>query len=377
MNNPASQLKGMELVAWLDNKLGNPNELWCGRQASSVLSREILNELAGCFQALESHVKLKIIEAIPHLSPKLIQMWRVPLTNLLEIAQDDADNWVRTIAKMYLPFPNTGAIKCDISDTDKQFEEAVQEFQRILDTTQIECNVIPPDSLIATPPAVQMAFGYSSLEPQKHFKLKKPLKAEQTLQDALRLAQNTQNQVKRTAPGVTSSLPIRVRSTIRKPDNNLPMRGIPSVPVSRIASGFSNEPRKFQRNMPKREGGAMLIDISDLPQAPNMKKRRGPAAPKTPKEVDPAKEPKKKSGGKKAKNQEPATPTDQPQFSDPNQMMPVNDANQEHQQRQQEEELMEIQPQSTLNPFAPPNMQPMMMGARKLDNVMNGAFSFI
>jgi hypothetical protein len=74
MNNPIHQLKGMDLVRWLDNKLGNPNELWCGRQATSVLSREILNELSSCFQALDPHVKLKIIEAIPHLSPKLIQM---------------------------------------------------------------------------------------------------------------------------------------------------------------------------------------------------------------------------------------------------------------------------------------------------------------
>lgn len=74
MNNPSSQLKGMDLVRWLDNKLGDPSELWAGRQASSVLNREILNELANCFQALEPHVKLKIIEAIPHLSPKLIQM---------------------------------------------------------------------------------------------------------------------------------------------------------------------------------------------------------------------------------------------------------------------------------------------------------------
>jgi hypothetical protein len=38
---------------------------------------------------------------------------------------------VRTIAKMYITFPTTGAIKCDVSDTDKQFEESVQEFQKI------------------------------------------------------------------------------------------------------------------------------------------------------------------------------------------------------------------------------------------------------
>jgi hypothetical protein len=74
MSGLSSQLRGMDLVRWLDNQLGNTNELWSGRQASTILSREILNELTTCFQALEPHVKLKIIEAIPHLSPKLVQM---------------------------------------------------------------------------------------------------------------------------------------------------------------------------------------------------------------------------------------------------------------------------------------------------------------
>lgn len=74
MSNPSTQLRGMDLVRWLDNQLGNSNDLWCGRKASALLSREILNELATCFQALEPHVKLKIIEAIPHLSPNLVQM---------------------------------------------------------------------------------------------------------------------------------------------------------------------------------------------------------------------------------------------------------------------------------------------------------------
>lgn len=83
------------------------------------------------------------------------------------------------------------------------------------------------------------------------------------------------------------------------------MRGIPSTPASKIFSGFSNEPKKFQRNITKRAGGAMLIDISDLPQAPNMKKRRGPAAPKPSKsEADPENGPKKRGGGRKPKDQE-------------------------------------------------------------------------
>ncbi|EJW84702.1 hypothetical protein WUBG_04386, partial [Wuchereria bancrofti] len=71
---PSSHLRDLDLVKWLDNKLGDNSELWSGRQAASLLSHEMLVELETCFQALESHVKLKIVLAVPHLSYRLITM---------------------------------------------------------------------------------------------------------------------------------------------------------------------------------------------------------------------------------------------------------------------------------------------------------------
>ena len=97
MNIPITQqqLTGLELVKWLDNvcsmfgwlaeisseyfmfkKLGDLNNLWSGKHASTLLSRQMLTELTSCFQALEPHVKLKIVEAIPYLPTKMIQMVR-------------------------------------------------------------------------------------------------------------------------------------------------------------------------------------------------------------------------------------------------------------------------------------------------------------
>lgn len=73
---PSAQLRDLDLVKWLDNKLGDNNELWSGRQAASLLSREMLVELETCFQALETHVKLKIVLALPHLSYRLMTMVR-------------------------------------------------------------------------------------------------------------------------------------------------------------------------------------------------------------------------------------------------------------------------------------------------------------
>lgn len=52
------------------------------------------------------------------------------------------------------------------------------------------------------------------------------------------------------------------------------MRGIPSVNTCKISGGFTNEPKKFQRHLMKREGAATLIDITELPQFHNGKRRK-------------------------------------------------------------------------------------------------------
>lgn len=78
-NAPDGPLRDIDLVKWLDNKLGDTNELWSGSQTSSLLTKEMLIELESCFEALEPHVKLKIIQAIPHLSPKLVKLVSVKI----------------------------------------------------------------------------------------------------------------------------------------------------------------------------------------------------------------------------------------------------------------------------------------------------------
>lgn len=52
------------------------------------------------------------------------------------------------------------------------------------------------------------------------------------------------------------------------------MKSIPSTNTLKMSSGFTNEPKKFQRQLAKREGGAVLIDISELPRFPDNKKRK-------------------------------------------------------------------------------------------------------
>lgn len=46
-------------VRWIENKLGS-NELWGGKQASVVLTREILVELETCFQVIFKYIFFEI-----------------------------------------------------------------------------------------------------------------------------------------------------------------------------------------------------------------------------------------------------------------------------------------------------------------------------
>jgi hypothetical protein len=51
------------------------------------------------------------------------------------------------------------------------------------------------------------------------------------------------------------------------------MKGIPSASALKMSSGFTNDTKKYQqRTLLKRTGGAMLIDIAELPN-PNRRRK--------------------------------------------------------------------------------------------------------
>ncbi|KAI1726269.1 negative elongation factor A [Ditylenchus destructor] len=276
MNSESSKLRDQDLVKWIENKLGDPNERWGGRQAAALLSREMVVELENCFQGLEPHVKLKIIQSISHLSPRLVEMWKEPLNNLLELARRDADDWVETIADMYRDFPNQGCIRCEPSNKESYFNKTLEELQRITKMRmeiQSVPRTLPPDHAILSHSAIKARFGYAEIELKKHFKQKVNQKAQQLLQDVKRASEQRKKEESKKASGPITSFPIKMRSTARKPNNQLPMKGIPTVNTVQQSAGFTNEPRKFRRELSKREGGAMLIDIAELPN-PSGRKRR-------------------------------------------------------------------------------------------------------
>lgn len=302
---PSSQLRDLDLVKWLDNKLGDNNELWSGRQAASLLSREMLIELETCFQALESHVKLKIVLAVPHLSYRLMTMWKGPLMNLLDLARRDADDWIETVADMYRDYPNRRSIIPIPSNASSYFCKTLDELRKIIKKHSSDGNLrlLPLDTNVVSQSAIKARYGLGEVDVRKHFNLRRRAKSSTLKADLVKSAEQGLNPAKNQKPGVlTTSFPIRMRSTARKPNNDLPMRGIPTVNTCKLSAGFTNEPRKFQRQLSKREGGAKLIDIDEIPHALK-KKRREQEAEERAKKLLEKEENKKRLSAEKAEKE--------------------------------------------------------------------------
>ncbi|KAK5971267.1 Negative elongation factor A, partial [Trichostrongylus colubriformis] len=124
-----SVLKDMDLVNWLEKKLSDAG-VWSGRMTASMLSREMLEELETCFQAIDVQTKLKIISCIPHMNPRKLSMVHAALLTLLDLASKDADDWVETIADMYRDMPSTGVIIPVCTNKDSHFAKTLEDLTK-------------------------------------------------------------------------------------------------------------------------------------------------------------------------------------------------------------------------------------------------------
>ncbi|VDO75186.1 unnamed protein product [Heligmosomoides polygyrus] len=166
-------------------------------------------------------------------------MVHAALLTLLDLASKDADDWVETIADMYRDMPSTGVIIPVCTNKDSHFAKTLDDltkcFQGHLENGDLK--LTPEGHNIVSNSVNKGSFGPPP-EFQKAFILRKKPKSFNLMNDMMKL----------------------------------PMKGIPNQNPCKLNSGFTYEPKKFQRQLSKREGGAKLLDICELPQS--LKKRR-------------------------------------------------------------------------------------------------------
>ena len=62
------------------------------------------------FQDLQPQVKLKLLLSFFHISRRNLELWRVQLETILEVALRDSEPWVSMLAELMKTFPGTGEI---------------------------------------------------------------------------------------------------------------------------------------------------------------------------------------------------------------------------------------------------------------------------
>ncbi|CAJ0577346.1 unnamed protein product, partial [Mesorhabditis spiculigera] len=271
---PGALLKDTDLVNWLEKKLGDSEE-WGGRNAASFLSKEMIEELETCFQRLETNIKVKLLTAILHVQPRLMANWKQEMCQLIYLGHRDPDDWVEAIAELIKDLPNTGRITFEApASGEGHYSTTLQELKNIMKrhAQAGDLRLLPPSSRIVSETALKQQFGVGELEREKHFTLKRKPKSHLLKIEMLKQAEAAANPAAKSKLGSVHSLPIcKVRSTARIGREDIPMRGMVQN-TCKLSAGFSNEPKKFQRPALKREGGAKLLDINEIPQA--LKKRK-------------------------------------------------------------------------------------------------------
>lgn len=268
-----------DTALWLHNKLGSTDDFWSGRSICSQLTRDKLQNIQGCFQTLQPHVKVKLMLSFLHLSRRNVEEWRVDLEEILDLASNDSDQWVTTVADILRPYPSSGNLNLDIDDSNPTFTQILVDLKKLVKKSS-DAGMLPLECLYLSTKALNSLAGQQPA-PVKHFALKRKPKSAALRAELLQKSAEAAQHMKK---GTTSnSLPIKVRSFAKKMDDTTPMKGIPSrtpgfrspSATSRLPGGIANMP--YPSRTPTRlqkEGRIKLLDIADQPAVGKEAKRR-------------------------------------------------------------------------------------------------------
>ncbi|CAG2227415.1 NELFA [Mytilus edulis] len=239
-----------DTALWLHNKLGSTDDLWSGKTICSQINQAKLQNIQACYNALQPHVKVKLMLSFLHLPRRNVEQWRADLEEILLMATHDTDQWVSMIGEILKTFPSMGTLNLDLEDNGI-FSEMTSDLNKAVKKAAgarmlpLECQFLNKTALIA-------ATGQQP-QPIKHFALKRKPKSAilraELLQKSTEVASSKKN-------NPSSSLPLKVRSFAKKMDDATPLKGLPNrTPPS---SGFRS---------PGTSGPSRVIPTSTAPIA--------------------------------------------------------------------------------------------------------------
>ncbi|XP_050398986.1 negative elongation factor A [Patella vulgata] len=271
-----------DTALWLHNKLGSTDDLWSGRTICSQLSQERLQSIQECFHTLQPHVKVKLLLAFLHMPRRNTEQWKADLEEILTMAENDSDPWVTMVAEMLRMYPSTGTVNLDLDEVSGTFSDVITDLKKMMKKS-LETRMLPLECQFVNRSALNSIAGHSA-QPIKHFTLKRKPKSATLKRELLQKSNEVSNNRKNNMP---NSVPIKIRSFVKKMDDSTPLKGLPSrtplpsgyrTPSSGLArlnsSPIGHMPIAPRSGSSKKEGGIKFLDIGEQPIGSKEAKRR-------------------------------------------------------------------------------------------------------
>ncbi|KAI0242098.1 Negative elongation factor A [Lamellibrachia satsuma] len=203
--------------------------------------------------------------------------WKVELEEILQMAQEDSDQWVAMVGDILKTYPSAGTLNTEGEHRHNFYHEVLADLRKLVRKCH-DASMLPMECPYLGRAALMSVAGQQP-QPVKHFALqRKPKSAALRAELLQKSSEAALNLKKNNGP----TLPIKVRSFAKRMDDTTPLKGIPSkTPLSggflrsnsrssSFAGGTTTGARSSYTG--QREGGIKLLD--EVPIGAKEAKRR-------------------------------------------------------------------------------------------------------
>lgn len=173
----SSNSRNFEIVQWLENKFGSSADRWNVKGLASQLSKEKLEAIPGCFIDLQSNVKLKLLLSMMYIPRRTLEQCSNLWEDITNIACQDTDEWVQTVADLLKDYPCTSAFSFNTEQKNGPYESTCEQLSELLkkDVSK-RSTVFPYETEFLNRNALNALYD-TIPQPEKHFALKRKPKS--------------------------------------------------------------------------------------------------------------------------------------------------------------------------------------------------------
>lgn len=153
---------------------------WSSCQASSMLTKDLVEYMVPRFQDCSTPIKVRIIMSILYISDSLRESCKQEFMNILNFGELDRDDWVRKLSRLMIPYVQKGVLDLGETDTETAFK-ILRYLDELRMRENIDFRLKPPlESIHMCDPLTDESLqnelpcynvDYDNFTPQKDFEL--------------------------------------------------------------------------------------------------------------------------------------------------------------------------------------------------------------